>query len=168
MLCLAGIVLIVREPSGVFWGVAERSVQQSVQQFLAPHCGQQSTSQGVQAPPGRASMGLRGRYHETSLCPHAGHSVAPEERTHVDTECDCPQRKKRLIPGKPGHSAAKIINNNGRLCGSRWPQMEAQWQQSASSGAASADSYSQSRRNVQKLAVFGSPIPGPVAVFRPK
>ena len=35
-------------------------------------------------------------------CPHCGHSITPEERTHVDTEhLECRQCKKRFIRGKP-------------------------------------------------------------------
>lgn len=41
-------------------------------------------------------------------CPRCGHSITPEERTHVDTEnLECPQCRKRFVPGKPEQSAAQ-------------------------------------------------------------
>ena len=43
-----------------------------------------------------------------TLCPHCGHSITPEERTHVDTEhLECPLCKKRFIPGKPEQPPAQ-------------------------------------------------------------
>src|SRR5215469_1187608 len=41
-------------------------------------------------------------------CPHCGHSITPEERTHVDTDhLECPQCKKKFIPDKPEKSPAQ-------------------------------------------------------------
>lgn len=41
-------------------------------------------------------------------CPHCGHSITPEERTHVDTEhLECPKCRKRFVPGKPEDSPAQ-------------------------------------------------------------
>src|SRR5215469_8025508 len=45
-------------------------------------------------------------------CPHCGHSITPEERTHVDTEhLECPQCKKRFIPGKPESPQIRLSQN---------------------------------------------------------
>src|SRR5262245_20505130 len=51
------------------------------------------------APPWQTRSG-RIRASLDTPCPHCGHSITPEERTHVDTKhLECPQCKKRFIPG---------------------------------------------------------------------
>lgn len=87
---LEGMLLIVGGRWGAFWYVAGCCVQRNVQQAVqrsAPHHADKAQLCQLQniARPGKLDL-AKIRASPNTHSPHCGHSITPEERTHVDTE----------------------------------------------------------------------------------